>query len=119
MTYTDWQKLPVSERIAQCTKALGWEKHPDKATAVWCVDGQATALVRDWNPLRSRDDCAALIEAVETEGSPTDFGNLLVTELYGPGVVMLEPDCIIDLVGASPDLLAWAACEALEGVKEE
>ena len=118
MTYTDWQKLPEAERIERCAKALRWHK----LGAFW-VD-QANNVMADlerkgewdgWDPLRSRDDCAALIEAVETEGSPTDFGNLLVTELYGPGVVMLEPDCIIDLVGASPDLLAWAACKALEG----
>ena len=120
MTYTEWQKLPVSARIKRCAKALGWEKHPDKATAVWCVDGRATALVRDWDPLRSRDDCQALIEAVAALRDPAkqiDFGLLIVENSVIRHEVRdgaLSVGDIIDLYTlVDPDLLAWAGCESL------
>ena len=119
MTYTEWQKLPVSARIKRCAKALGWEKHPDKATAVWCVDGRATALVRDWNPLRSRDNRQVLIEAVAALRDPAKqmrFGQRITNSIIRHEVVdgLISVCDIIDLYAlVDPDLLVWAACEAL------
>ena len=102
MTYSEWGKLSEAERIERCAKALGWKRHEERAIEVWCLDGQATALVRDWNPLRSRDDCQALIEAV---AALRDSAKQM---RFGQSIIRLYT--LVD-----PDLLAWAACEALEG----
>ena len=122
MTYSEWGKLSEAERIERCAKALGWKRHEERAIEVWCLDGQATALVRDWNPLRSRDDCQALIEAIAELQDPQkqiDFGRLIVENSVIRHEVRdgaLSVGDILDFYAlVELDLLAWAACEALEG----
>ena len=103
MTYTDWQKLPVSERIERCAKALGW----------------TIGDYEEWDPLRSRDDCQALIVAVAALRDPAKqmrFGQRITNSIIRHEVVdgLISVCDIIDLYAlVDPDLLVWAACEAL------
>ena len=105
MTYFEWESLPEAERIERCAKALRWHK----LGAFW-VD-QANNVMADlerkgewdgWDPLRSRDDCQALIEAV---AALRDSAKQM---RFGQSIIRLYT--LVD-----PDLLAWAACKALEG----
>ena len=106
MTYSEWGKLSEAERIAQCTKALGW----------------TIGDYEEWDPLRSRDDCQALIEAIAELQDPQkqiDFGRLIVENSVIRHEVRdgaLSVGDILDFYAlVELDLLAWAACEALEG----
>ena len=102
MTYSEWGKLSEAERIAQCTKALGW----------------TIGDYEEWDPLRSRDDCQALIEAVanHSPSAVVAFSAALATsdlEYTESAAVAWCASHWLALFCADPDLLAWAACEAL------
>jgi len=121
MTYFEWESLPEAERIERCAKALRWHK----LGAFW-VD-QANNVMADlerkgewdgWDPLRSRDDCAALIEAVanHSPSAVVAFSAALATsdlEYTESAAMAWCASHWLALFCAAPDLLAWAACEAL------
>lgn len=116
---TDWTALPLERKNALCAEAMGWRRSRPHATppsqAVWCdEDGRGGKRVDDWSPCTDRNHTAMMVEAVVAQGSTTTFIVAFASSPHWPDPTEDRSDLrVIVALTASPDLLAWAACEAL------
>lgn len=103
MTYTEWTALPVERRNAMCAEAMGLSQLPRGG---WFRDG---LLVTSWSPCTDRNHTAMMAEAVSANANLVTLFNKHLSDVtdhwpLGPLFVL----------GIEPDMLAWAACVALE-----
>jgi hypothetical protein len=111
MPYTEWIARGPVVCDAECAEAMGWTRHPDKAIAVWCLNGEATQTIRGWSPTTDRNATAMMLDAVEAAGlqAAMQFSVYFagLCDYTGHGAILCQ-------LRAPASLLAYCAWRALK-----